>query len=288
MWNRKHGNLQLFTGFIFTFVLTSTFSTGQIRLAGRGSTRCSGRVEVYYRYSWGTVCDDNWDIADAKVVCRQLDCGPAISAVGSARFGEGFGQIWLHGVQCSGYESSLISCSHRSYGRHNCRHSGDAGVICSDNLPKPSISISSAEVTWGQQVSITCSMAATTFTSFSSGILLLVLLVSLAVCLGCRRKLCSKRPIPSDQNQIKKLEMDKESTSDDDPDYEEADPDLRQISVGVKDYAASEQRSEEDEESTDEDVYVNVDAIWKDNEILVICNRFPVPSVYVCLWVVCS
>uniref|UniRef100_A0A3B3YC41 Ig-like domain-containing protein n=1 Tax=Poecilia mexicana TaxID=48701 RepID=A0A3B3YC41_9TELE len=38
--------------------------------------------------------------------------------------------------------------------------------------------------------------------SVSSGILLLVLLVSLAVCLGCRRKLCSKRPIPSDQNQI--------------------------------------------------------------------------------------
>ncbi|XP_025760617.1 deleted in malignant brain tumors 1 protein-like [Oreochromis niloticus] len=106
--------------------------SGPIRLTGAGSTRCSGRVEVYHNNSWGTVCGDGWDLNDAEVVCRQINCGTALQAPQSAHFGEGTGQIWLSDVTCSVRESSLTECQHLGFGSHNCTHHQDAGVICSD------------------------------------------------------------------------------------------------------------------------------------------------------------
>ena len=44
----------------------------QVRLSGNGATAIQGRVEIYHNYSWGTVCDDQFDPADAGVVCRML------------------------------------------------------------------------------------------------------------------------------------------------------------------------------------------------------------------------
>lgn len=96
-----------------------------------GTSRCSGRVEIYHSDSWGTVCDDQWTLANADVVCRELNCGTVLEAKKGAFFGEGKNEIWLDDVQCTGQEPSILKCAHRPFGSNNCGHGEDAGVICS-------------------------------------------------------------------------------------------------------------------------------------------------------------
>ena len=102
---------------------------GDLRLEG-GSTviLVSGRVEVYFNGTWGTVCDDFWGLDDADVVCRQLGYAEARSAPIEAAYGEGTGPIFYDNVMCAGSEVRLDDCTHN--GIHNCQHSEDAGVEC--------------------------------------------------------------------------------------------------------------------------------------------------------------
>lgn len=112
----------------------------QLRLVG-GPGRCAGRLEVNHAGQWGTVCDDGWSGTNAAVVCRELGCGAAGTVgdlpQGWPRFGPGSGRIWLDDVRCRGEEVTLQDCAHRTWGRHDCTHREDIGVVCQVWGPPP-------------------------------------------------------------------------------------------------------------------------------------------------------
>ena len=109
-----------------------------------GLTNEDGRVEVCFNRVWGSVCDDDWDARDAKVVCRQLGiegCKPSFSEyfllilllqhqlpIKNIMF-----CLFYHldDVRGIGYENKLSECGHSGVGVHDCAtRSEEAGVVC--------------------------------------------------------------------------------------------------------------------------------------------------------------
>ncbi|XP_072122590.1 scavenger receptor cysteine-rich domain-containing protein DMBT1-like isoform X2 [Mobula birostris] len=105
-----------------------------LRLSG-GNTNCSGRLEIESNKTWGTICDDSWDIADANVACRQLGCGSALWTLVSDKNVQDIGDIWMDEVKCKGSEAFLSSCSSSPLGQHDCDHKEVVFIVCSDSAP---------------------------------------------------------------------------------------------------------------------------------------------------------
>ena len=105
-----------------------------IRLQGPLSSTGTGRVEVLYNGTWGTVCDHWWSLSDARVACRQLGYQFPVRVINTitSENPSGTGMIWLDNVGCTGSEQNLGSCSHNGWGVHNCGHHEDAGVECTN------------------------------------------------------------------------------------------------------------------------------------------------------------
>ncbi|XP_020358422.1 HHIP-like protein 1 [Oncorhynchus kisutch] len=103
---------------------------GSVRLISAEQLSDRGRVEIYIRGEWGTVCDDLFNSKAATVVCQQLGFPVALRVAKRAELGGGSGSILLDDVECEGTERTLLDCKRAKLGKHNCAHDEDVGVVC--------------------------------------------------------------------------------------------------------------------------------------------------------------
>ena len=105
--------------------------SGKICLGGRYSSN-SGNVMV----DGQPVCDDDWGLEDAAVVCRQLGFPGVERATKESEFGSVSSSFIMDNVRCWGNETDLTSCYHKT--TDDCDGMEAAGVVCAkDGLDIP-------------------------------------------------------------------------------------------------------------------------------------------------------
>lgn len=91
----------------------------RFRLAGFPRKPYEGRVEIQRAGEWGTICDDDFTLQAAHVLCRELGFTEATGWTHSAKYGPGTGEQW------SGLAQTLPQCS-SSTERRTEYHGGTA------------------------------------------------------------------------------------------------------------------------------------------------------------------
>ncbi|XP_072353865.1 lysyl oxidase homolog 3B-like isoform X2 [Scyliorhinus torazame] len=103
-----------------------------VRLSGYPRKHNEGRVEVRYEGEWGTICDDDFKLENAVVLCRMMGFTTATGWTHSAKYGKGAGRVWLDNLDCRGTEKDVSQCKSLGWGQTDCTHEEDAGVVCKD------------------------------------------------------------------------------------------------------------------------------------------------------------
>ncbi|XP_029466897.1 scavenger receptor cysteine-rich type 1 protein M130-like isoform X2 [Rhinatrema bivittatum] len=99
-----------------------------LKLVG-GQSRCSGTLEVFYRYQWRKVCSSSWRQEDYARLCQRLDCGNISSPASGEKLAPG--TTWLS-VSCKKANTFFLECAGTDWKEESCNQKAVA-VICSEH-----------------------------------------------------------------------------------------------------------------------------------------------------------
>ncbi|XP_041453757.1 relaxin receptor 2-like [Lytechinus variegatus] len=122
----------------------STFSFGECNSTRRARVRCSsgvrlmdgrnrseGRIEVFSKSTWGTVCYTDWTLNDGHVICKSLGYAGALQVPTDFSFGFGESNVYLSDTRCTGKETNILDCPNARLGRSDYCFLHGAEVVCS-------------------------------------------------------------------------------------------------------------------------------------------------------------
>ncbi|KAG5876780.1 hypothetical protein JTB14_038406 [Gonioctena quinquepunctata] len=111
-----------------------------IKLSG-SKDRNEGRVEVKAFGKSGYICDDQFGIQDANVICKELGFHLGAAEVrGQSYFAKDLKEnqtvYMMDDLDCFGNETTLLNCGFAGWGVHNCRDQEIAGIVCKTSQKK--------------------------------------------------------------------------------------------------------------------------------------------------------
>ncbi|KAH3885058.1 hypothetical protein DPMN_009046 [Dreissena polymorpha] len=100
-----------------------------------GSSVRDGRVEVRIENTAGTICQDNFDLKDAQVICKMIGFNAASSFYADYHYNTTGRLPMIRDIQCSGQESHLNNCTYITlYNGYTCVD-GAVALVCTDCGP---------------------------------------------------------------------------------------------------------------------------------------------------------
>ena len=107
-------------------------------MGGIGSSAKEGFVEgLGTDGEWGGICQKDFDIDDAHVICRMVGFPSATAALANGTAAALYGtakeknfKFVLSKLGCTGHENSIFDCPHKGEWQGNCKKEEIAGVQC--------------------------------------------------------------------------------------------------------------------------------------------------------------